>query len=74
MQNTRHREIIIRLEIDGILCGLRHGSVMKFLGTLSLPPSFQELRYGEAQQFILNHVTKTQEELMTVAVEEAIAD
>ncbi|CAF1481850.1 unnamed protein product, partial [Rotaria sordida] len=72
--NTRRREINIRLEIGGILCGLSHGGVMKFLGALNLPPPVQEQRYSEAQQFIWNYVTKAQEESMTAAVEEAIAE
>ncbi|CAF1041440.1 unnamed protein product [Rotaria sordida] len=72
--NTRRREINIRLEIGGILCGLSHGGVMKFLGALNLPPPVQEQRYSEAQQFIWNYVTKAQEESMTAAVEEAIVE
>ncbi|CAF3254221.1 unnamed protein product [Rotaria sp. Silwood2] len=67
-------KLIIRLEIGDILCGLSRGGARKFLGALNLPPPVQEQRYGEAQEFILHHVTKTQEESMTAAVEEVIVE
>ncbi|CAF2767972.1 unnamed protein product [Rotaria sp. Silwood2] len=74
IQNTRRREINIRLEIGDILCNLSRGGTRKFLGALNLPPPVQEQRYGEAQEFILHHVTKAQEESMTAAVEEVIVE
>ncbi|CAF1283949.1 unnamed protein product [Rotaria sordida] len=74
VQDSRRREINVRLGIGGALCGLAHHGIMKLLGALNLPPPTQEQKYSETQEFILNYIEKGQEQSMIAAVKEAVVE
>jgi hypothetical protein len=74
VENSKRREINIRLQIGGTLSGMGHHDVLRLLGALNLPPPTQEDKYSETQDFILSYVEKAQEQSMVGAVEEAVTE
>ena len=47
VKHSRRHEINVRLTVDGSLCGLSHGGLMKLLNGLNLPLTVQQHEYTE---------------------------
>jgi hypothetical protein len=72
MEGTKHREINVRLMIGGTLSGIGHVGVTKLLGAMNLPPPIQKQLYSDTQEYIMDYVSKAQQESMNAAVQEAV--
>ena len=74
LQDTKRHEVNVRLAIGGTLSGIGHSGVKKLLGVLNLPAPVDEEYYSKTQAYIIDHVSRAQEESMAVAVSEAVLE
>ncbi|CAF1614937.1 unnamed protein product, partial [Didymodactylos carnosus] len=74
LQDTRRYEVNVRLAIGGTLSGIGHSGVKKLLGVMNLPAPVDEEYYSKTQTYIIDHVSRAQQESMAVAVNEAVLE
>jgi hypothetical protein len=74
LPNSRRFEINVRLAIGGTLSGIGYSGVKKLLGVMNLPPPIKEEYYSRAQTYIMDHVSRAQQESMAAAVSEAVLE
>jgi hypothetical protein len=74
LQDTKRHEVNVRLAIGGTLSGIGHSGVKKLLGVMNLPAPVDEEYYSKTQTYIIDHVSRAQEQSMAVAVSEAVLE
>ena len=74
LQDTKRHEVNVRLAIGGTLSRIGHSGVKKLLGVMNLPAPVDEEYYSKTQAYIIDHVSRAQQESMAVAVSEAVVE
>ncbi|CAF3486716.1 unnamed protein product [Rotaria sp. Silwood1] len=66
------RDINVRSQIGGHLCGIRHAGLVKLMGAMNLPSTIQDERYSKWDKDLLVSVKSFSDRSMKKAVEEAV--
>ncbi|CAF1188468.1 unnamed protein product [Rotaria sp. Silwood1] len=67
------RDINVRAQIGGHLCGVRHAGLVKLMGAMNLPSPIRDETYSKWDRNLLQVVKKFSERSMKKAVEETAA-
>ncbi|CAF2788287.1 unnamed protein product [Rotaria sp. Silwood2] len=67
------RDINVRSQIGGHLCGIRHTGLVKLMGAMNLPSPIQDERYSKWDRDLLSMVKSFTRRSMKKAVEETVA-
>ncbi|CAM4845959.1 unnamed protein product [Rotaria magnacalcarata] len=71
--STDRRDVNVRAQLAGHLCGIRHAGLSKLLGVLNLPSPVQDETYSRWDKQLLEFVKSTSEKSMARAVQDAVA-
>jgi len=70
---SSRRDINVRSQIGGHLCGIRHAGLVKLMGTMNLPSPIQDKTYSQWDKSLLLSVQTFSSRSMRIGVREAIA-
>ncbi|CAF3873911.1 unnamed protein product [Rotaria magnacalcarata] len=71
--STERRDLNVRAQIAGHLCGIIHAGLAKLLGVLNLPSPAQNETDSKSDKQLLEFVKSTSEKSMARAVQDAVA-
>ncbi|CAF2070787.1 unnamed protein product [Rotaria magnacalcarata] len=71
--STERRDVNVRAQLAGHLCGIRHAGLAKLVGVPNLPSPVQDDTYSKWDKQLLEFVKSTSEKSMARAVEDAVA-
>ena len=66
------RDINVRSQIGGHLCGIRHAGLVKLMGAMNLPSPIQDQIYSKWDKNLLSSIKSFSNRSMRKAVEEAV--
>jgi hypothetical protein len=70
---SARRDVNVRSQIAGHLCGLRYAGLVKFMGAMNLPNPIQDQRYSKWDKILLPVIKSFSNRSMKKGIEEAIA-
>ena len=71
--SSSRRDINVRSQIGGHLCGLRYAGLSKLMGTMNLPSPIRDRRYSKWDKSLLLSIKSFSDRSMKKGVEEAVA-